>query len=285
MPMTFSGEGLFLFRQKPDSHVLVQDFGSGSSDVLNVRDLDQDTGAGMRFTALMQPGWSDIEVTYFGVENWGKSRSLVASSLVGYQLPDLDDSQTYDNVVGVYDSKLYNGEINLRCPICDCLTGIMGFRWAELKEHAGVWGTYGPGTDSRIDSWTESRTTNDLFGFQMGGDLAIGRGTSPLWVNAIVKGGVFSNQVRRQQDIVAAGSDAFTQQYDQRDGRASFIGEVALRATWEFTSHVSAFGGYQAMWLGGVALAPDHLSRDVTVITDDQTQLFHGASAGFEAHW
>ena len=286
MPGSVSGEAMFLFRQKPDSHTLVQDFASGGTDVLNVRDLAQDMGSGMRFTATLRPAWSDVEVSFFSVDNWSQSQSLVASSLVAYQLPDLNDAWTYNRAMGLYESKLYNGEVNVRCPLFDCLTGLIGFRWAELKENAAVAGEYviDGAPELTVYSSSNSKVQNDLYGFQIGGDLAIGRDTSPLYVNAVVKGGVYGNQIRRQQDVVN-GWDVTSSSLDQYDSRVSFMGEVALRATWEIATHLSVFGGYQALWISGVALAPDHLSVNATTISDDRTELFHGATAGFEARW
>ena len=283
MPIIFAGEALFMFREDPSRHSLVQDVGASNADVVNLHEMVQDTGLGMRFTATMRPGWSDIEVVYFGITDWGNTRSLAASG-TGYVLPDLNDTNYYTDAVAIYDSKLYNGEVNLRCPLFDCLTGIMGFRWAELKEHAGVWGTSVDSFSGDVsNSWSISRTTNDLFGFQIGGDLAFGFEPG-RYISATVKGGVYSNQVRWQRDAVnelEGTSDA----RDQYEGRVAFVGEVAVRGTWELTSHLSAFCGYQVMWLSGVALAPDQLDTTLTTITSDRTQLFHGAMAGAETRW
>ena len=257
MPFSFAAEGLGMWRQDSFAHTLVKDFGPGGATVVTVDDLNRDTGLGMRFTGTLHPGWSDIEVVCFGIDNWGSSQYSTSTSW-GYTLPDLNDGNAYTSTVAIYDSKLYNGEVNLRSPLFfDCLTGIMGFRWSELQEYAGVWGFANSGTSR---SWSVSRVANDLFGFQIGGNLAVGLAPG-FSVSSTVKGGVYSNQLRWQRDA-ANQLEGTSDSRDQRDGRVAFIGELGVRGTWELAPHLSAFGGYQVMWLSGVAMAPGSTGHD-----------------------
>jgi hypothetical protein len=71
-------------------------------------------------------------------------------------------------------------------------------------------------------------------------------------------------------------------------GHTSFLGELAIKATYHLTEHWSVYGGYQLMWLEGVALAGDGVaamySGDSEMIKTGAA-FYHGALAGAEFRW
>lgn len=291
MPGSFSGEALFLMRAMPTTQALAVSYNFITYvSVLDVRDLNQGFGTGLGFTGVLQPGWSDIEVRGFEIDSFSNSRSFRDTQMY---LPTLDTTNVYQRLDATYYSKLYDGEASLRCPFSDCLSGLIGFRYARLEEEMGLAGgqdIYDISGNIIGTNYTQatSRVTNDLFGFQLGGMFSLGRGTSPVYLDTVVKGAVCSNQIHRERlwssNLAAPPTD--TPYVNQYAGVVAFIGEVSARVTWEIASHLSVFGGYQVLWLSGIADASDHLGRTtVGGIYDTQTTLFHGGMGGFEARW
>lgn len=81
----------------------------------------------------------------------------------------------------------------------------------------------------------------------------------------------------------------------QLTNHAAFLGQVGLRCNVQLTERLLLKAGYEALWLGGVALAPAQISRTVShsvPVTDvyvttlgiDSTSVafFHGATVGLE---
>jgi hypothetical protein len=68
------------------------------------------------------------------------------------------------------------------------------------------------------------------------------------------------------------------------------VGELGLSGTYQLTRVLTVRGGYNLMWIAGVALAPDQL--DFTDLPSSGTALdrgggifLHGANVGLEARW
>ena len=67
--------------------------------------------------------------------------------------------------------------------------------------------------------------------------------------------------------------------------QAAFLGEIGLSAVYRLTQRWSLTAGYQAMWLDGIALAPNQIAvTDIATqqggITTDGYLFFQGASVG-----
>jgi hypothetical protein len=75
----------------------------------------------------------------------------------------------------------------------------------------------------------------------------------------------------------------------------SFVGETGLTGFYRLTNHLWLHGGYQAMWLSSVALAPEQVdlsSRSLvgapaagSGLNNNGDLFFHGAVAGAELRW
>ena len=70
----------------------------------------------------------------------------------------------------------------------------------------------------------------------------------------------------------------------------SFIGDIGLNATYQFSQCLALRGGYQAYWVEGLALAPNQLDftntdTSGTSLNKTGSLFMHGAHLGLMARW
>jgi hypothetical protein len=109
------------------------------------------------------------------------------------------------------------------------------------------------------------------------------------------KAGIFGNDVGQRQFVVEFDSNDIPLVLagpTHRDGsRVSFVGELGLSLTYKVSDRLSLRGGYNVMWIEGIALAADQLDFDVlagtwgTALRDSGGVFLHGASVGLEARF
>ncbi len=102
--------------------------------------------------------------------------------------------------------------------------------------------------------------------------------TSRLSIEGVIKAGVFGNFSDLTMTVVDSPlGDKIT--------HTSVLGEIGLMGIFQVTPHLSVRGGYQALWLDGIAIAADQFEN---VNPDDPkpyiggTLFYHGAFAGLE---
>ena len=184
---------------------------------------------------------------------------------------NVGDTQRYD-----YRSRLTNAELNARQQVNDRLSVLVGFRYLNLAEQFNgnlimadgtPFGNYGV------------RTQNNLWGGQLGADYALPL-TDRLSLAANGKAGIFGGaESQSTSGSFLGGFAPDTPIFNQRgvqtgvvpgapisaERRASschvaFVGEVGLTLTYKVTERLSLRGGYNLMWIDGVALAPNQFT-------------------------
>jgi hypothetical protein len=215
-------------------------------------------------------GW-EIEFGYFQVDSWLAKNFVPGDNFIyaggSTTLPTTDTDVRYS-------SAIYLSEINLRRQWNEWLNLLIGFRGGEFDEH------YLACSDSVLLS---SRTTNALFGFQIGADVRmIDRG--PFKINALCKAGVYGNSINQRCSV---DSPSLGANLSENASHLAFLGELGLVATYEFGPHLSARVFYQAVWLSGVALAPEQLAgtnfdAGTLAIDPNGSVFYHGGGVGFE---
>ena len=97
----------------------------------------------------------DLELSYFQIDGWNDYRSIgptpddwLVMTGSGQLYPGTQDWKDTQMMAWDYASRLYNAELNVRWNVCDRLTLLAGFRWANLSE--GLQGTLPelPGTSA-----------------------------------------------------------------------------------------------------------------------------------------
>jgi hypothetical protein len=182
-----------------------------------------------------------------------------------------------------YNSTLSSTEINVRHRTNDWLVVLAGFRAVELGEEFSTTFTTGPGTSSYLID-----VDNQLYGFQIGAVTNVRNG---VWgFDGWAKAGIYGNSADlvTSENLVAMGGGSASVAAD--DSSAAFAGEVGIAALRQLTDRLAVRIGYQAMWLEGVALAPDQLdnvnpSIPLAIVDVDGGAFYHGGFAGLEYLW
>lgn len=181
-------------------------------------------------------------------------------------------------------SELHDAEANYRCFVGDDFSLLVGFRYLNFTEtFAGSFSGLRPlGPISN-----RHQTDNNLYGGQIGANY---RATfsDRLAIDLGGKAGLFGNDC----SFDATALSPLSRDPATTSGstcQTSFVGEVNLTGTVRLADNVWVRGGYQVMWLTGVALAMDQLPTSNfggTSKVDAQGDVFyHGAYAGLELRW
>ena len=247
----------------------------------NSRDLgfDHEPGPYVSFIrhGIFQSCW-DLEATYFGVDSFAAAATTA----------DLDFLLTTPNIFvpGVtpgrtdYYSDLHSVELNLRRSWNDWLTLMGGFRWFNVNEIMNT--DIGGVATHRID------VDNQLYGVQFGADAYLwGRGN--LSLEGYGKLGVYANNSDARTTTVGIGGGVLPVIVAAED-HAAFAGELGLTSVYDLTDRWSLRGGYQLLWLDGVALAPEQLDNmDITTgaasVDFRQTAFYHGFNLAAQFVW
>jgi hypothetical protein len=262
----------FIQRSTTRSQPLFLD--AGQQTVLNSQtNLNFPVQPGFDLSALCHfpSGW-EIEFGYFQLDGWLAKNFVPGDSFL--VVGDTTQTMPSTDTDVRYTSAIYLSEINLRRQVYDWLNVLVGFRGGEVDEDYSAFSdTVG----------FESRTTNSLFGFQIGADVRL-LNTAPFHINALCKAGIFGNAIDQRSTLNTLTSSTAL---DQHANEVAFLGEIGLVATYELGPHLSARAFYQAVWLSGVALAPEQIAgtnfASSTLSVDAGGSLFyHGGGLGLE---
>ncbi|MEN6406461.1 MAG: hypothetical protein ABFC77_08320 [Thermoguttaceae bacterium] len=252
------------------------------TDQLNAKDLNFPVSMGFQLSAIRHnvggSGW-DLEVAYAQMDGFETDSDIAEASRM--ILDRNNASWTVRDAEARYSSALYNGEINAHYQE-DWLTFLVGFRMGQLSEHYS-----GLGSDistELIDS-VRTDTHNHFYGIQIGALGEVYNDGGPLTINAFCKAGAYDN-VAQQHYQLASGGDVYDLRMGHRD-QAMFLGEVGVKATYSVTKRLAVHASAEAMWLSGVALAPDQiravdLVNDTTSIDTFGTAFYYGGGLGIE---
>jgi hypothetical protein len=245
--------------------------GAGGATLFDPKDFNLGWDAGPRIDLVRHfDGW-DFEVLYFGIDNWNQSQSFTAAGMLNTLAPGANPLSAASFT---YTSRLYNLESNFKLAITPCIDVLAGFRWIQVDEGVTFLGTSGGGPGAMSQT-----VLNNLYGFQLGAEGRLFDHGGPFRLDTFVKAGVYDAHVSGTfSESGTFGATATSASLD----RAAFVGEVGINAHYQFTRCLSAYAGYDVMWVDGVSLAPDALS---TASLTNNAPLYHGAMAGLELHW
>lgn len=297
---------------------VISTIGQGpNTPALRTTDLDLDQlryGLELVGNILTGPG-TNFEVRYFGLNDWSDTRSVRRAN------PDLfsvfsvygtspmggfdDTDRSFIHTIS-YDSKFDNGEVNYcRHWMAENSTfqgtWLCGLRYFELDERFGF-----AAVGSRDNTFTfdqlrffnmDTKTRNQLFGFQVGANL---------WVNLIpgialgneIKAGVYNNNAKVDTRVVANSVPGATEII--RREAAAFLIEYSASAVYRLTYSWSVRASYNLLYVDKVALATENFnSRDMAngvnnsvfginrfpFINNDAHAFYSGYSIGAEYLW
>lgn len=228
------------------------------------------------------------EVGYLGIFEWSGSEEAIGDNDLAIPgdlgLASLDFFGS-DAIRLDYNAELHSAEINYVLARDDEVSWLVGFRFVSLDEEFDIQGT-------DVDTGTShynTRTSNDLYGGQIG---ARWQRTGCCWGwDATVKAGIFGNDAEQSQFVTDFPPGFFLRApVTANGGSAAFVGDVNISASYRLNEVWTARGGYNLLWIEGIALAPSQLDFTDTATSGSDLRLgdglfAHGFSAGAEARW
>lgn len=273
---------LMFDRSNADSRTIVTEIGTGDP-LLNTTDLGFPVTAGFRFN-LVLPGYDgcDLVFNYLGAKfDNSRQHGAATAAYDFFEFPALGPT-TGTNFQTSYMSTLRSVELSSRYRRWSRFAPLVGLRFIELEDEFDR--LSGDGSTSLL----LSKTDNELFGFQVGGEALLWD-TGPVRLQSTVKCGVFYNHLALNTGGGAITVPAFDPTAKFSADTISFFGEVNLEFAYQVCPQLAIRVGYTAMWLDGVALAPDqhdnfHLQSGIGTF-DYGTVLYHGSYVGAEFVW
>jgi len=270
---------------------------------------------GFRFTGAFQVGPANsIEFTYFGQFNYTAAATVrsptgnLFSAFSDFGLFPFGGFTEFDNADFNqirYISSFDSFEINWRCrwmaPNCryqgSWLIGVRHFILDEKFRFAtssAVNGSLGAVSFIPAQSRTDTDTTNNLTGLQVGTDLWICI-LPGLRAGGELQGGVYGNHMNVN---TTAGSNLVPGVFRERlqSNDVSFIGQANLLTTYRINYQWTLRAGYTFLFVDGVALASENFNpRPPLVnnpftprapfINDNGSVFYHGWNVGLEFMW
>jgi Putative beta barrel porin-7 (BBP7) len=185
-----------------------------------------------------------------------------------------------------YNSRLQSAELNFQHATFDNVTFLMGARYLNFSDHLLI--------EQRTNTGFEAdhgfHGVNDLFGAQIGLNAVLTR-CNRLQIDSVLKAGVYNNNAINRITYDTNFFNIHTSSGTNSD-QTAFCGEAGLNLSYAVTDCLTLRGGYQTLWIDGIALASEQASvnsGDFTVLTSDiktdSSLFYHGAMVGMEYNW
>lgn len=272
----FTFDFLVMDREGPDSADLFFDTQTGGV-LLNTESLVKQAEPGVRLgLILFADEGCDIEFGYLGLDKFGQSMTIASQNPITFPFFGGVPANPQNEYTASYLSQLDSGEVNLRRRFGNRLALLAGFRFLELRERFEI---------SSSSGTFDSTADNDLYGFQLGGDVQLLRIRRSM-VFATIKSGVYYNNADVSAEAAVGNTPiAFIDDEDE----VAFVGDVAFGMLIPMGSHADLRVGYQGLYLDGIGLAPDQ-SDNYDLFTssgsmDTSTLLYHGGFVGVDLFW
>jgi hypothetical protein len=286
---TATADALFLVRSSARGQRLLTDPLS-EDKLLDSADLTFSTEVGPRLGLIRHgTGDWDFELNYFGIAGWNAAAEFPNSRLpvgLGSLAIDQTLSLPVTDVAFQYRSRLDSSELNLRHPINEWLTGLVGFRWVELQESYTATGTEAIFSTPLTQSISSH---NHLYGGQIGVDARLSEDGRQFRIDGLARAGLYYNSADQNNEFSDPDGIGILSA-SATGSHTAFLGELGVMASYQFSRHIAVRGGYQVMWIEGLALAPRQIAATdfgmgEAGVNTTGGLFYHGATAGLEAIW
>lgn len=312
----FAVDYMALQRDDAGRNVNLTSLGIGGPIVLSTGQLDfGDYKSGFRFMGALQLAAANtLEFTYFGQFNFNTHARVRSPNddlysvlsqfgvvpLGGFAETDQSDFQQI-NYNSAFDSFEINWRLRWMAPNCryqgSWTIGVRHFILDEKFRYATSSSANGTLT---ANGFVPARarfdvdTTNNLTGIQFGADTWICL-LPGLRAGAELQAGVYGNHMNINTTAgVNTGAPTFTERLVSND--VSFIGQLNMLATYRISQQWTIRGGYQLLFVDGVALASENFNTAppatffppttrVSLVNDNGNVFYHGWNIGLEFMW
>lgn len=306
-PRWYAGLGaIYMTRDNPNAVWTSYDLNNPTSAVMSSRDADPDWRWGFEIRAGRRfcNNWG-LEASYWYLDPLEGDRTITCVgdtaatpiNLTGVTLGGLPVSTFFDNALQhrVYRrDEFQNLEVNfINGPLLtpcsgrfglSWLAGVRFFRFDERFLFAGTAAGFEFGQDPTQEAYYAVDVTNNLIGFQLGGraDWYLGNRVRAF---AIPKVGIYANHIQHVSELYRGdGVRGFNISSNTND--VSMLAELNLGVDVRITERLSAYGGYRAIGVSGVALSDNQIppfladSAGIAAIDSNGSLIVHGAMFG-----
>lgn len=262
---------------------------------LSTADVKSEWDAGGRFTIgrTINACWQ-AEISYQGNYGWSDTQTAtsaagdLSSILSGFANP-VNPLFDQNNVATVtLASRMATAEANIRTwlempPGPLDLQVFVGARYFASSDHLQYITTGVNTNDITVN------TGNDMYGVQLGtsAHFLLHR---LFYLDFEGKIALCENFVEQNTSFVQNGGAALTTA--NAVSRTALLGELSLCGTFQFRPNVAIRAGYQAIFVNGLALAPQNIPTDTFALTngvgqfrDDGEMVYHGPTLGLVGTW
>ncbi len=273
---------IFLDRSNPRSQSLVRD---GETTLLNANNMSFGPQAGIDLNALRHGEVFDVGFRYFQVNNMSAHQRLFPPSSASLDLAnpfpiDVPQLDAY------YNTSIQSVELNLRKNLTPRLALLAGFRYLALDDDLAH------KFDITGDSFSLFKLNvdgiNRLYGAQIGADAVL-FSAGRFQFESAIKAGIYGNSARNALRVSVL--ELPTTSLIHRAANTAFVGDWNFSGVVQLNDHWALRGGYQLLWLSGVALSSEQFPvtfpnpiPGLNVITTGDLFL-HGALVSVQANW
>ncbi len=272
-------------------------------DQLNIGTFAMTPGMRLRGT-YRADDLRSFEAIYFGLQHWSLNGTIYGnpshSAFHGngpiwatspYTQADFLVGPFAGSLGYAYSSNLNNAELNRRFIRLETdnwtVDTLLGVRFLEWSERFNLTGINAPNTFNPFSysENLEAKTYNSMVGAQ------IGFGLRHDWVRlstlfntkaALMGNFVYQSFSNANSSLYLSGFPGFVPAYDKSSTFAlASILDFSAIANYQFTPSFSLRGGYQLLYVSGLALAPAQLRT----FDNFNGVLLHGPSAGLTYQW
>ncbi len=282
--------------------------GATGATVLTSTDLEHEFDSGARITIgrTFGGGCYQLEGSYLGVYSWQDAVTLANSTANGlggvgnlssafsnFNNPAIAGLDLNNRITATDYNSFKSAEINFRTwlnlpPGPFDVQLLVGARYMKALENFG----YSAISDRPLALGSQNlatvQTQNDMHGVQIGIDMDF-LISARMYVDFELKGGILQNiasQSTSYTNIDSAGAvGVFDSSATQH--RTAFFGDLNLTANWQMAPNWSLRLGYQAIFINGLALAPQNLQTNNSLLRTGPGQLddageaiYHGPVLG-----
>lgn len=283
------------------SRPLVVSADSGAP-LISAQDLQFPWSEGVRgFYGQRNPCECGWEVGYFGVYGQSATQFVAVTPPDFLQMPqpigsDLTadgESATvkYQSVINSAEANVFRTWTEYRETREAWLTvdWLAGFRYVGVEESSSITAACCVGDITETPVRYGVRTRNNMFGGQIGSRARL---TWQRWAfEGWAKAGILGNAAKQIQDPLVDYLD-FQQRpaLSATGGDVGFIGDINLSVIYRLTDVWGIRAGYNTVWIGGLALAPNQYdfattSTAGTGLASGDGIFLNGANLGLEARW
>ena len=232
--------------------------------------------------------WADVEFRYFGVNDWdAKQGPLYSPDGFAMPVPGFDPTTMPVYIDSSYSSSLNSVELNLRRQVWPRWSLLAGLRYVSMRDQlAYIVGDSGFNNATIIGL----NANNNLFGLQVGAAGILWQPGPRFRIESALKTGVYADGATCGIHATAVGGGGGGGGIWYHGDHTAFVGDLNFNGVFQLTDHLAIRGGYQLLWLNGVAIAPEqvhslNLADGVIQANTSHGTFYHGALVGLEATW